>query len=128
MEMQIRAVSPPPTLHSGETATVSRFSQTPKNVTRNAPDTVVTNAQKASREQQVAREADPKGISEKFNRLSEEMNLDIKFAYNDKIDQFYINVIDKNSGKVIRKLPSDEAMKIAESMKELVGTLFDKKG
>jgi len=65
---------------------------------------------------------------EKFNEMSEKLDLDVKFAYNDKIDQIYLNVIDKNTGQTIRKLPSEEAMKIAESMKDLVGALFDKKG
>ncbi len=64
----------------------------------------------------------------KFNEMSESLNLDVKFAYNDKIDQVYLNVIDKNTGKIIRKLPSEEAMKISESMKDLVGALLDKKG
>lgn len=66
--------------------------------------------------------------TEKFNEMSDTLNLDVKFAYNDKIDQVYLNVIDKNTGKIIRKLPSEEAMKISESMKELVGNLLDKKG
>ncbi len=66
--------------------------------------------------------------AEKFNKMSEELNLDVKFAYNDKIDQVYLNVIDKHTGRVIRKLPSEEAMKISESMKELVGALLDKRG
>ncbi len=69
-----------------------------------------------------------KETTKEFNKMSEELNLDVRFAYNDKIDQFYLNVIDKSSGKIIRKLPSEEAMKISESMKDLVGALFDKKG
>ena len=69
-----------------------------------------------------------KESAEKFNKMSEELNLDVKFAYNDKIDQVYLNVIDKHTGRVIRKLPSEEAMKISESMKELVGALLDKRG
>ncbi len=64
----------------------------------------------------------------KFNQMSDKLNLDIKFAYNEKIDQVYLNVIDKHTGQVIRKLPSEEAMKISETMKELVGNLLDKKG
>ena len=66
--------------------------------------------------------------TDKFNQMSEKLNLDIKFAYNEKIDQVYLNVIDKHTGQVIRKLPSEEAMKISETMKELVGNLLDKKG
>ncbi len=66
--------------------------------------------------------------TKKFNQMSESLNLDVRFAYNDKIDQVYLNVIDKNTGRIIRKLPSEEAMKISESMKDLVGALLDKKG
>ncbi len=69
-----------------------------------------------------------KQSTEKFNEMSDKLNLDVKFAYNDKIDQVYLNVIDKKTGQIIRKLPSEEAMKISESMKELVGNLLDKKG
>ena len=69
-----------------------------------------------------------KKVTEEFNKMSGSLNLDVKFAYNDKIDQLYLNVIDKDTGRIIRKLPTEEAMKIKESMKDLVGTLFDKKG
>jgi flagellar protein FlaG len=67
-------------------------------------------------------------LVEDLNQVSESLNVDIKFAYNEKIDEVYINVIDKNSGNVIRKLPSEEAMKIKETMKDWIGSLFDTKG
>ena len=67
-------------------------------------------------------------LIEDLNQVSESLNVDIKFAYNEKIDEVYINVIDKNSGNVIRKLPSEEAMKIKETMKDWIGSLFDTKG
>ncbi len=71
---------------------------------------------------------DPKVVSQELNKMSDSLNLDIKFAYNEKINTVYINVTDKNTGEVIRKLPTEEAMKIKESMQDLVGVLFDKKG
>ncbi len=67
-------------------------------------------------------------VSQEFNDISKDLNLDVKFAYNAKIDTVYINVTDKNTGEIIKKLPTEEAMKIKESMKDLVGVLFDKKG
>jgi flagellar protein FlaG len=70
----------------------------------------------------------PEEISQEFNTMSKDLNLDVKFAYNAKIDTVYINVTDKNTGEIIKKLPTEEAMKIKESMKDLVGVLFDKKG
>lgn len=104
---------------------------------RSTPHTSTPVQQDSSRdiiknEQHKANPEDHKTIlkesTEKFNQMSEDLNLDVKFAYNDKIDQVYLNVIDKHTGRVIRKLPSEEAMKISESMKELVGALLDKRG
>ncbi len=69
-----------------------------------------------------------KETTKELNKISDNLNLDIKFAYNDKIDTLYINITDKNTGEIIRKLPTEEAMKIKESMQDLIGVLFDKKG
>ncbi len=121
MQMQFKAVSPPQKYSTEHLQSVSIRGQSgTKNATQRENHPIDGPGQ--------IHQPRPEEISAKFNQLSDEMDLDVKFAYNEKIDQFYINVIDKSSGEVIRKLPSDEAMKIAESMKELVGTLFDKRG
>jgi len=94
-------------------------------------DKSVHEVPKQNREKGISPDAEQKILkqsTEKFNEMSDKLNLDVKFAYNEKIDQVYLNVIDKNTGQIIRKLPSEEAMKISESMKELVGNLLDKKG
>ncbi len=73
-------------------------------------------------------EIKPETISQEFNEISKDLNLDVKFAYNAKIDTVYINVTNKNTGEIIKKLPTEEAMKIKESMQDLIGVLFDKQG
>ncbi len=78
--------------------------------------------------QESKQEIKPEKISQEFNTISKDLNLDVKFAYNAKIDTVYINVTDKNTGEIIKKLPTEEAMKIKESMQDLVGVLFDKQG
>ncbi|NPA54851.1 MAG: flagellar biosynthesis protein FlaG [Epsilonproteobacteria bacterium] len=65
---------------------------------------------------------------EELNKEMSPLNTDIKFKFDDKVDELVVNVIDKNTDKVIRKIPSDEALKLMEKMRELVGALFDKKG
>jgi flagellar protein FlaG len=40
----------------------------------------------------------------------------------------YVSVMEKMSGKVIRKIPTEVAMKLTETMQEFVGTIFDEKG
>lgn len=56
------------------------------------------------------------------------LNTNISFGFNDKIDMMYIDVKEKSSGKIIRKIPTEEAMSLSEKMKEIVGIIFDKKG
>jgi flagellar protein FlaG len=67
-------------------------------------------------------------LAEALNTMAQKENLDISFGYNKKIDKVFINIVDKNSGEIIRKLPSEEAIKFAEGMEDLLGKLFDKKG
>jgi len=67
-------------------------------------------------------------LTKQLNKEMAPLNPDIKFSYNDKVNELVVNVVDKNTDKVIRKIPSDEALKIMEKMRELVGALFDDKG
>lgn len=64
----------------------------------------------------------------KLNQQMDALNTNIEFGFNDKISSMYVNVMEKDSGKVIRKLPTEEAMKLAEHFKEIIGMIFDQKG
>jgi len=63
-----------------------------------------------------------------LNQTSDSLDVSVKFAFNDKLGEVYVNIIDKDSGEVIRQLPSKEALKLKEAMKEFVGSIFDTKG
>lgn len=65
---------------------------------------------------------------EDLNKQMDMLETNLKFGYNDKLNMMYVNVYEKSSGELIRKFPTEEAMKLAEHMKEFVGMLFDKKG
>jgi flagellar protein FlaG len=67
-------------------------------------------------------------LTAKLNKEMSPLNPDIEFQFNDKVDELVVNVMDKQTNKIIRKIPSDEALKIMEKMRELVGALFDDKG
>ena len=67
-------------------------------------------------------------LTQKLNKEMEPLNPDIKFQFNDKADELVVNVVDKNTDRIIRKVPSDEALRLMEKMRELVGALFDDKG
>ena len=71
---------------------------------------------------------DMEKLTQKLNIMAEEENLDVSFGYNEKIDRVVINVTDKHTGEIIRKLPSEDAIKFAEGMQDIIGKLFDRKG
>jgi flagellar protein FlaG len=67
-------------------------------------------------------------ITEQLNKEMDTLNTTIRFGFNDKVDEMYVSVIDTKDNRVIRQIPSEEAMKLAAKMRELVGMLFDEKG
>ena len=67
-----------------------------------------------------------KEATEKLNKQMEDLGTSIRFGYNDKIGAMYVNVMEMKTGEVIRKIPTEQAMKLSEYFKESVGVLFDK--
>jgi len=63
-----------------------------------------------------------------LNEHMESLNTNISFGFNDKIESLYVSVMEKSSGKTIRKIPTEEAMKLSEHFREIIGLIFDKKG
>ena len=67
-------------------------------------------------------------IVEELNRVMNPLNENLKFQFNNKVDELVVKVVDTKSNKIIREFPPQEALKLMEKMRELVGLLFDKKG
>lgn len=64
-----------------------------------------------------------------INKKMEHIGADINFSYNDDIGGLVVTVKDpKNGDKVIREIPSKEAIELTKKMHEAVGLIFDKKG
>ncbi len=67
-------------------------------------------------------------ITDQLNKEMDPLNTSIRFGFDDSVEELYVSVIDTSNDQVIRKIPSEEAMRLAAKMRELVGMLFDKKG
>jgi flagellar protein FlaG len=67
-------------------------------------------------------------VVEELNKAMNPLNQDLKFKYDNKTDELIVKVIDTKTDKVIRQFPPEEALKLMEKMREIVGLLFDKKG
>ena len=107
------------------------------NIKKNGEEEQMTNLNdisKEKKEEDVHKEKEKitkeklQDLTAKLNKEMAPLNPDIKFQFNDKVKELVVNVVDKHTDKIIRKIPSDEALKIMEKMRELVGALFDDKG
>ncbi|MGP1579994.1 MAG: FlaG family protein [Wolinella sp.] len=67
-------------------------------------------------------------LTEQLNKEFNPLNTNVKFGYSDDIESLYITVSERDTDRVIRKIPSDEAMELMAKMREIVGIIFDKKG
>ncbi len=76
---------------------------------------------------------DPKKIRESvqdavdyFERIARENQFNLKFSVDDRSNTVVVQVIEKNSGKVIRQIPSQEILKLRQRISDLLGMIYDK--
>lgn len=76
--------------------------------------------------------ADKKTLNEKvkeaveqLNKNMVELNTNIRFGYDDKVNTMYVSVLEADSGNVIRQFPSEKVLRMREFFKEAIGMLFD---
>lgn len=98
--------------------------------TRRSVEKVEQNAD-ASKKQSLDKKDIKQQLDSTIKHLNDHMkslDTNITFGFNDKIDTMFVNVMERSTGKIIRKIPTEEAMELSEKMKEIVGMIFDKKG
>jgi len=98
--------------------------------TRRSVEKVEQNAD-ASKKQSLDKKDIKQQLDNTIKHLNDHMkslDTNVTFGFNDKIDTMFVNVMERSTGKIIRKIPTEEAMELSEKMKEIVGMIFDKKG
>jgi len=54
-------------------------------------------------------------------------NETISFAYEEKLNQLYVKIVDQNSGAVVREIPSKDFIRHQIALREMIGLILDKK-
>ena len=67
-----------------------------------------------------------KELTQQLNKALSPLNTNITFNFSEDIDGLYITVSERDTNRLIRKIPSEEAMQLMAKMKEIVGIIFDK--
>lgn len=74
--------------------------------------------------------ADKEGLDNALTSLQSQMkrlNRDLNFSVDDSTGDVVVKVIDVESGKVIRQLPSEEALRLSERLEELRSLMLNTK-
>jgi len=66
-----------------------------------------------------------KEISESLNSEMKMRSRDLQFSVDEVTNRFLVTVLDKDSGQVIKQIPSDAILKVAHNLEALKGILFD---
>lgn len=95
---------------------------------------MVSNQYHQTKAEQIRQDANKKpqehevkqAVDELNNALST-MNVKRQFSVEKELNQVVVKIMDTAKDKVIRQIPSEEAINLAKNIKEMVGLLFDSK-
>jgi len=72
----------------------------------------------------------PENVGEVVNRLRSQvqsLQRDLSFSVDDSSGEVVVRVVDGESGKVVRQIPSEELLRLAERLDEMRSLLFEGK-
>ena len=82
--------------------------------------------QKASNEQQFPADK-AKQMTDSMNTFLESANTQLRFKFHEKLNEYYVTIVDSTTDEVIREIPSKKLLDIHAAMREFVGLLVDRK-
>ncbi|MCH5313615.1 MAG: flagellar protein FlaG [Helicobacter sp.] len=85
-------------------------------------------AQFQDKENKKKLESELRELSKKLNDEMKRVGTDLSFSYNENIPGLKVTVKESNSDKIIREIPSKEAIELMKKMREVIGVIFDKQG
>lgn len=66
-------------------------------------------------------------VIESINTLLQSPHTSLKFELHEKLNDYYVQVIDDETKEVIREIPSKKMLDMHAAMKEFIGVMIDEK-
>ncbi|MFJ7932839.1 flagellar protein FlaG [Sporosarcina sp. NPDC096371] len=66
-------------------------------------------------------------LTDSMNTFLASANTQLRFKFHDKLNEYYVTIVDSTTDEVIREIPSKKLMDIHAAMREFVGLLVDEK-
>lgn len=117
---------------SQTTDKVTRSDTTPGPMIQEVKLTVETEKNQKKTEAEEDEEKKKTEVSEKFlDDLEQDIelihNIGLKFSIHNSTGRTMVKVINKESGEMIREIPSKKFLDLAAKLEEMIGIIFDKK-
>ena len=68
-----------------------------------------------------------KQLAEQLNDLLEHKFTDVKFEFHEKLEKYYVTVVDSKSKEVIKEIPPRKMLDVYASIAESMGLIVDEK-
>lgn len=82
--------------------------------------------QQADQEQQLPADK-AKQMTDSMNTFLESANTQLRFKFHEKLNEYYVTIVDSKTDEVIREIPSKKLLDIHAAMREFVGLFVDRK-
>ncbi|WLV23977.1 flagellar protein FlaG [Aciduricibacillus chroicocephali] len=64
---------------------------------------------------------------DRFNEIAEPLQTNIEFRFHEKLNEYYVVVIDKSTDEVVKEIPSKKVLDMYAAMTEFMGIFQDRK-
>lgn len=68
-----------------------------------------------------------KKVTDSLNKLLETTTTKLRYQYHEKLDKYYVTLVDSQTDEVVREIPNKKLMDIYATMLDFVGVLVDEK-
>lgn len=68
-----------------------------------------------------------KSMINQINNFLKEQNTSIQYEYHEKLEEYFVKVVDRSTNKVVREIPPKKLLDLYAYIKEKLGLIIDKK-
>ncbi|MYL57498.1 flagellar protein FlaG [Virgibacillus halodenitrificans] len=68
-----------------------------------------------------------RSVTEKLNEFVEPLKTDLKFVFHEKLNEYYVTVVNPLTDEVIKEIPPKKMLDMYADMAELMGLMIDEK-
>ncbi|WP_153732365.1 flagellar protein FlaG [Sporosarcina obsidiansis] len=83
--------------------------------------------QPSPEEQKELTKAEAQQLTDGMNKFLESVNTQLRFKFHDKLNEYYVTIVDSKTDEVVREIPPKKLMDMYAAMKDFVGLLVDRK-